>query len=172
MPTKHHRQQKQRRRRQPEEWRDINSYEGMYQISSWGRVKSCARIVPGRSRYGSVRMMPIAKRILKPSLIEGLKVVLLARSGTKSRTKSVAHLVAQHFLPPHPLAYQVRFKDGNHANVYFENLEWRCRRPPKEPVLSREEIAYLNATVNAPSMTPLIARPGRSMLDEVFADGS
>lgn len=45
-----------------EEWKDISGYEGMYQISSFGRVKSLARNMPHKT-YGTWH---VKERILKP----------------------------------------------------------------------------------------------------------
>lgn len=70
-----------------EEWRDIAEYEGLYQVSDWGRVKSL-------SRWHSRK-----EKILKGCLSKGgyLRVILCKDNFQKN--KSVHRLVAETFIP-------------------------------------------------------------------------
>mgnify|MGYP003463631969 FL=1 len=96
-----------------EEWRDIEGYEGLYQVSNLGRVKSFNY----RGHKGCIE-------ILTPRLDgKGYEMVALYKEG-KVRNTKVHRLVAQAFIP-NPNNYpQVNHKDENKTNNDVKNLEW------------------------------------------------
>ena len=96
-----------------EEWRDIKGYEGLYQVSNLGRVKSFNY----RGHEGCIG-------ILTPRLDgKGYEMVALYKEG-KVRNTKVHRLVAQAFIP-NPNNYpQVNHKDENKTNNDVKNLEW------------------------------------------------
>lgn len=100
-------------------WKDIKGYEGLYQVSNMGNVKSLERTVRNSRGYRIV-----AERILKPqSNSKGYLYVNLYKDGKMKRCR-VNRLVAQAFLPnPHNLPV-INHKDENKQNNYVENLEW------------------------------------------------
>lgn len=96
-----------------EEWTDIKGYEGLYQISNCGRVKSLPR-------NGTIN----AERILKSAINRGgYNTVILVKQG-KYRTHFVHRLVAQAFIPNPDELPQINHKDENKLNNKVENLEW------------------------------------------------
>jgi len=99
-----------------EAWKDIKGYESLYQVSSFGRVRSLDRVTPnGRVYYG---------KILKRTLDRyGYFKVTLSINGCHF-TKYVHRLVASAFLP-NPNDYpQVNHIDENKENNNYKNLEW------------------------------------------------
>lgn len=99
-----------------EEWRDIEGYEGWYQVSNEGRVRSLDRnIIDGRKMKG---------KLLKQYADEqGYKRVRLCREG-KHHNKQVHRLVANAFIP-NPFNFPViNHIDENSGNNNVENLEW------------------------------------------------
>lgn len=98
-----------------EEWKDIEWYEGLYQVSNLGRVKSL--------HYNHTNQ----ERILKfGKNTNGYLNVSLCKEG-KKKWLLVHRLVAFHFLP-NPNNYQdVNHKDENKTNNCVNNLEW-CSR--------------------------------------------
>ena len=99
-----------------EEWRDIVGYEGIYQVSNWGRVKSLPRKI--KNQYGKEERM-MTQRLDK----DGYKRVGLNKDG-KQIYYGVHRLVAQAFIE-NPYNYQqVNHKDENKANNKVDNLEW------------------------------------------------
>lgn len=103
-------------------WKDIEGFEGRYQISNLGRVKSLSRYVQfGKQR----RFVPeyIRKEKSKPN---GYRYVQLNLNG-KEKDFHVHRLVAKHFVPGYFDGAHVNHKDGNKANNTADNLEW-CTR--------------------------------------------
>lgn len=88
-------------------WKDINEYEGLYQISNYGEVKSINK-----------------KIIKKPSkLPKGYLQICLSKNG-KSKYVSIHRLVAQAFIPNPNNLPCVNHKDCNPQNNKVSNLEW------------------------------------------------
>lgn len=101
-------------------WKDIKGYEGLYQVSNYGRIKSLARIVIGKNN--SIRI--VKEKILKlhKDTIGYFDVTL--SKNNKIKRILVHRLVTEAFIP-NPLSLpEVNHKDGNKQNNYFVNLEW------------------------------------------------
>ena len=102
-----------------EEWRDIEGYEGLYQVSNLGRVKSLARVVIRSDGKPNT----VNEKILKYGMNRGYCAVVLCKDGKKKMYK-VHRLVAMAFLRnPHNLP-EVNHKDEDKKNNCVDNLEW------------------------------------------------
>ena len=100
-------------------WRDIRGYEGLYQVSNKGKVRSLNRVIV----YKNGVRHPYKERILKPVLNEhGYETVQLGRK----KHALIHRLVADAFVKnPKPQKYKViNHKDENPRNNRFDNLEW------------------------------------------------
>lgn len=92
-------------------WKDIAGYEGLYQISNFGRVKSFNGL------WTKVK-------ILKPSLRNnGYIFVTLFKNG-KTKMFYIHQLVARAFIPNPENKPTVNHKFGNRLDNYCESLEW------------------------------------------------
>lgn len=84
-----------------EEWRDIKGYEGLYQISDCGNVRSVERTIeyynPSKGGY-SVRKWP-SVLLKKVTNADGYLIVCLHNSEHKQHDGKVHRLVAEAFLP-------------------------------------------------------------------------
>lgn len=103
-----------------EEWRDIPEWEGMYQISNKGRVKSVDRYVTGRDGVVKHRQEKLIS--IRPSG-SGYCNVSLYRDN-KEHNKGVHRLVAQAFIPNPKNLPEVDHIDSNPMNNCVENLRW------------------------------------------------
>lgn len=106
-----------------EEWRDIPGYEGIFQVSNKGRIKSLERTVEDVFK-GKKRIRPIKETILKVyENSNGHLRVELHYNNTRKRI-FLHQLVAQLFIP-NPNNYTVvHHIDHNPENNRVENLEW------------------------------------------------
>lgn len=93
-------------------WKDIKDYEGLYQVSNLGRVKSLAN----RSNHKK-------ELILKQHKYKGYYKVNLCKNG-KRKLCSVHRLVAEAFIQNPENLPCVNHKDENKLNNCIENLEW------------------------------------------------
>lgn len=109
-------------------WKDIPGFEGLYQVSTLGEVKSLPRVATRRQRNGTLVSQPIRERILKSSVNRrGYLHVVLRRDG-KSLTYEVHTLVAAAFMGPRPFVdSQIRHMDGNPLNNNVDNLRYGTR---------------------------------------------
>ena len=90
-------------------WKDIEGYEGLYQVSNFGRVRSF--------HCGKTKILNP-----KPSK-QGYKMVSLCKNGISSPI-SIHRLVALAFVPGYAPTLVVNHKDEDTTNNAAENLEW------------------------------------------------
>ena len=101
-------------------WKDIQGYEGFYQISNLGNVKSLERVVD----KGNGILQHRKERIMnKRESVDGYYVAKL-NVNKKSKSIAIHILVARHFID-NPNNYpEVNHKDCNRKNNQVDNLEW------------------------------------------------
>lgn len=96
-----------------EKWKDIEGYEGFYQVSSFGRVKSL---------YFN------REKILKLSSSRGYQQITLHLRG-EVKTKPIHRLVMEIFNPINDMNnYDINHKDENKTNNRIDNLEWMSHK--------------------------------------------
>lgn len=102
-----------------EEWKSIKGYEGLYEISSYGRVKSLSY----KYKNGKVR----EEIIRVPSVTHGYEFLKLNKNG-KSKNHKIHRLVAEAFIPNPENKPEVDHIDTNKRNNMVENLRWVTRQ--------------------------------------------
>lgn len=103
-----------------EVWKDIPGYEGLYQVSDSGRVKSINRYVPSKS--GSLRL--VRDRIMCLCQVNGYPSIQLNKFG-KAKMWAVHRLMAMAFLNHTPRKYKliVDHIDNDRSNNNIGNLQ-------------------------------------------------
>lgn len=109
-------------------WKNIPNYDGLYEVSTFGRVRSVDRYVDRSSKLGGLFKVFKTGSILSPQVINsGYLVVHLYTKQQKRKIGLVHRLVALARID-NPLQYeQVNHKDGDKTHNYFLNLEWLSR---------------------------------------------
>ena len=102
-----------------EVWKPITNFEGLYEVSNYGRIKSLGRTI--RLRNNGYKIFP--ERILKTQLWKGYERTQLTKDG-KSYTVKVHRVVAKEFIKNPNNLPQVNHKDENKTNNKADNLEW------------------------------------------------
>jgi hypothetical protein len=98
-------------------FKDIEGYNGLYQISNFGNVKSFCN-----SKEGIIK---------KPSIIKkGYKIICLSSVGVKKHYL-IHRLVGFYFLEAYPFKNQINHINGDKLDNHFLNLEWVS---PKENI--------------------------------------
>ena len=105
-----------------EMWKDIPGYEGRYQASSLGRIRSVPR--PVRCANNGIRTVP--GRVLRPGRYDKSGHVSVVLGHGENGTP-VHQLVAKTFLGPRPDGAEILHGDGNPLNNSLENLRYGTR---------------------------------------------
>lgn len=105
-----------------EEWKDIPNYEGYYQISNFGQVKSLKRTII--SKNGVIKHLQ--ERIITPKLQGHNYYYVFLTKESKHKKFYIHRLVAESFVNnPNPtVLIYVNHIDENKINNIYTNLEW------------------------------------------------
>lgn len=104
-----------------EEWKDIKGYEGVYQISNKGRVRSRTRKINTRVYKGQIMMQ---KATYSPDG-KAIKCDVFLRNKSRQMCVSVGKAVLEAFVGyPNGNCFKTRHIDGNNLNNSLENLQW------------------------------------------------
>lgn len=90
-----------------EVWKEVIGYEGLYEVSNFGNVKSLRK-----------------NSILSPGISQGYQYVALYKDGVR-HNKQVNRLVAEAFLDNEKQYPLVHHKDEVKSNNQVDNLEWQ-----------------------------------------------
>ncbi|MEL7409252.1 MAG: NUMOD4 domain-containing protein, partial [Cyanobacteria bacterium J06558_2] len=103
-----------------EYWLDIPNYEGYYQVSNYGNVRSLDRVI--KEKTGKIQTLK--GQVLKARINRsGYYHIGLSKNGTRI-TFAIHQLVAQAFIPNPDSKKTVNHIDGNKLNNSLSNLEW------------------------------------------------
>lgn len=104
-----------------EQWLPIPGYEGRYEVSDHGRVKSLLR----QNKVGRNKTRKTSESILKQfSDRHGRKQLMLIDSNSTAKNHRPSVLVALAFIGQRPHRHHVCHNDGNPANNYASNLRY------------------------------------------------
>ena len=100
-------------------WKTIPNFEGIYEVSNFGNVRSLKRKVQGLNDINQM----FKGKVLKPGINRGYKRVTLSKAN-KLKKFSIHRLVASVFLDNKFNKPCVNHIDGNKSNNNLLNLEW------------------------------------------------
>ena len=124
-------------------WKDIPEFEGYYQVSNKGRVKSLARRVKGPKKNGRL----LKERILSLGCDNyGYCLVNLQKEG-KKKTVTVHKLVARAFIPNPENKKEVDHINTIRIDNRVENLRWATRKENAHNPLSMKKYSEAKAFV-------------------------
>lgn len=148
---------------QVEIWKPISGYEGRYEVSTLGRIKSLQRVVES-VRNGKKIFSLRKERIMRPSKSpNGYRIVTFHTNGVAEHG-SVHVIVANNFIP-NPLNLPViNHIDGNKENNEVSNLE-RCTQSENSLHAYRTgiRIAAVGSRVNGSKLDELQVRVIKSL---------
>ena len=130
-----------------EEWRSVVGYEGYYEVSNLGRVRSLDRVVNSK---GGIRTIP-GRIIRLRHNKQGYNIATLVKDRS-AKTLRVARLVAMAFIPNDNNLPEVNHKDETRDNDKSSNLEWctheynmryGCRLKRMADTYKRKQISML-----------------------------
>ena len=110
----------------PEEetWRPVPGYEGWYEASDQGRVRSVERVVMVMTtRVKTPYPIRLQSKVLRPALCNGYRSVMLWKQHV-AETKKVSTLVLETFVGARPGGHYTCHADGNSINDRLTNLYW------------------------------------------------
>lgn len=102
-------------------WLPVVGYEGLYEVSDHGEVRSLDKLT--RGRYGP-RL--VRGTLLRATMSNNHLAVGLCREGEQN-TRRVHHLVLESFVGPRPEGKQGLHWDDDPYNNHIENLRWGTR---------------------------------------------
>jgi hypothetical protein len=102
----------------------VKNYEGLYEVSNYGTIKSVQRIVTGKSKHGNPNSRILPERIKKQRIDKyGYPCIVLSKNGIKKHF-TIHRLVCITFAPNPLNKPQINHIDGNKLNNHVSNLEW------------------------------------------------
>ena len=128
-----------------EVWKDIKGYEGVYQVSNLGRIKSLARMVHRKNAfYGKKSDYWIPERIRATATAgNGYKYIPLMTNGIQE-SRWIHRLVAEAFLDGYSEEIEVHHIDRDPTNNRADNLvcltrEEHRKRHPGTPIIGEKD---------------------------------
>ena len=129
-------------------WKEIEGYEGLYEVSNTGKVRSLDRYTTG-NRHRLLKGKELSQR--ENEL--GYKFVQLCKDGIPKHAR-VHRLVAQAFIQNPEKKPYINHIDANPKNNNVDNLEWCTQQEniqhaykmgcfPKQTKLTKEQVDYI-----------------------------
>ena len=108
-----------------EVWKPVPGYEGLYEVSDQGRVRSLDRDITQKSRWGTWFTLRKKGKLLRPGRMpQGHQSVALGRRNSQC----VHKLVLMAFVGPAPDRHECCHNNGDPSDNRLENLRWGTRR--------------------------------------------
>lgn len=100
-------------------WKEIKDYEGVYEVSNFGEIRSMDHRVPCKGNTTRLVVGRVKKLCTNRN---GYKITTLCKEN-KMFTLTLHQAVAQAFIPGFVKGTELNHKDGNKTNNHVTNLE-------------------------------------------------
>ena len=138
-------------------WKEVPGYEGLYEVSNLGRVKSCKKTVI----RSNGRKISFPEKIMKPSVNhKGYLIIDLRKNGKRSGG-FVHRLVGKDFIDNPFNKEQINHKNGNKEDNCVQNLEW---------VTNQENMAHAYKSLGRTNKAASESR--KRIVEQLNGDGS
>lgn len=114
-----------------EQWKPVVGYEGMYEVSNAGRVRSIDRYI--KSARGEGRCL-LRGKVLRTQDNKGLLYLGLCKNG-RGKTHAVHQLVLTAFVGPRPDGMEGCHGNGNGSDNRLSNLRWDTHKSNGEDMV-------------------------------------
>lgn len=145
-----------------EEWKPVKGFEGLYEVSNLGQVRSLDRL-----RKNVKGMAKINGRIITGNHGEKHYYQVALHKDGKKKYMSVHRLVAEAFIPNPDGKSQVNHIDGNKQNNVVSNLEWVT---PSENILHSFETG-LNTHIGEKNIQAKLTREQVAEIKKLYVKG-
>lgn len=137
-----------------ERWLPVPGFEGRYEVSDQGRVRSLPRVVATRRRGQTVTHIP--GRILKGSLSSYRYLEVRLHKDGVATVRRVHRLVLEAFVGPCPEGMEGCHNDDNTLNNQLPNLRWDTHAENNRDQVRRGRHRYSNKTecIRGHALTP------------------
>ena len=142
-----------------EEWREVKGYEGLYEVSNYGNVRSLGTVSHVKRRGYELDITHPGKVLKQHERSHGyLSVCLYGRGGNKRnfRQVSIHRLVAEAFVENPRGCTEVNHIDENKQNNRAENLEWVTHKENSNHQSRGKRIGEKNAKRHREKIRPVI----------------
>ena len=121
-------------------WKPLRGYEGLYEVSNKGRIKSLPRNYLRKRKGRKDHIVKVKGKVLKQCVGTTGYYIIRIRKDKKCKTKKVHRLIAKTFLPEIKGCNIVNHIDGNRLNNSIENLEWTTHQGNSDNAIERGSI--------------------------------
>lgn len=152
-----------------ETWKAVVGFEGLYEVSDWGRVRSIDRVRHVVRRLSDGREVHSNRHLrgvmLKPGTVEsGHQLVVLG----KGNSRLVHSLVLTAFVGPRPAGSDSCHEDGDPANNNLLNLRWGTRSDNVRDMLSHGRTRSGLCTDDVARMKSMFSTMSNSQIADIF----
>lgn len=133
-------------------WKDIAEYEGLYQVSNLGHVRSLDRVI----KYTNRRVVHAKSKIISGFIKKNGYISVDLYKDNKRKKFHLHRLVGAAFIPNPENKPQINHKDENKSNNSVDNLEWMTAKENINYGTRKEK--HIKATTNHPSSSKSISQ--------------
>ena len=121
-------------------WKDIPGYEGLYQASTLGNIRSLDRVIE-RKRVTAANEEKVTRKGILLKMRTGKKGYKKVNLGSKSYEVHV--LIARAFIGTRPEKWETRHLDGNKENNNIENLAYGSKQDNRLDIYAQGKVIQI-----------------------------